>query len=395
MADLFDKCNAYSLAKVVMATGVFPYFRPISRLDGTHVFIDGRDLIMVGSNNYLGLTNHPKVKEAAVKALEEYGTSCSGSRLLNGTLDIHEELEENLARFMGKESALVFTTGFLTNQGVIAPLVGRHDTVVIDRGVHASVYEGARLGFGKVKRFRHNDPVSLRRNLERCSPEHGVLVIVDGVYSMEGDIAPIPELVAVAKEFGVRIMVDDAHGIGVLGENGKGVADFFGLTDEIDLIMGTFSKSFASIGGFVAGAEDVIHYVKHNSRALIFSAAMPPASVAAVQAALEVMQTEPEIRERLWENYRFFLDGVQSLGFDTGKTETPIVPLIIGDDVRGLVFWRRLFEEGVFTNCVGVPAVPDGQQRIRTCLMANHSMEDLEQVLEIFGRVGKEIGIIS
>ena len=270
---------------------------------------------MVGSNNYLGLTTHPKVKQAAMRALEEYGTSCSGSRFLNGTLDLHEKLEASLARFVGKESALVFTTGFLTNQGAIAPLLMRTDTVIVDRLVHASILEGIRLGFGKVRRFRHNDIESLRRNLEASADSGGRLVIVDGVYSMEGDIAPLPEIVATAKEFGARIMVDDANGLGVLGESGKGTLDHFGLTDQVDLVMGTFSKSFASLGGFVAGEERVISYIKHHSRALIFSASMPPSAIAAVLAALEVIQTEPQIRERLWENTRFLLEKVISLGF--------------------------------------------------------------------------------
>ncbi|MGC8660736.1 MAG: aminotransferase class I/II-fold pyridoxal phosphate-dependent enzyme, partial [Desulfomonilaceae bacterium] len=347
------------------------------------------------SNNYLGLTTHPKVKEAAMKALERHGTSCSGSRFLNGTLEMHEQLESSLAKFIGKESCQVFTTGFLTNQGVIAPLLSRTDTVVIDRLVHASILEGVRLSFGKVRRFRHNDVESLRKNLDVSVDSDGVLVIVDGVYSMEGDIAPLPAIVEVCKEYGARIMVDDAHGLGVLGKNGRGTLEHFNLIDEVDLVMGTFSKSFASLGGFIVGDSAVINYIRHNSRALIFSASMPPSAVAAVNAALEVIQSEPEIRERLWRNTNFLMKRIVELGFDTGPTETPIVPMIVGDDARACIFWRLLFDEGLFTNCVVSPGVPPGQQRIRMCLMATHSLEDLEKVVEICGRVGRKMGLIS
>lgn len=394
MTDIFDKCYSFSRDQEAMDLGLYPYFKVISSLNGPHVTVDGREMIMVGSNNYLGLTTHPKVRAAAMKALKEYGTSCSGSRFLNGTIDLHEQLEASLARFMGKEAAQVFSTGFQTNQGVIAPLIGRSDSVIIDRLVHASVVEGVRLCFGKVGRFRHNDIASLRRNLEGCSSKHGILIIVDGVYSMEGDIAALPEIVATAKEFGARVMVDDAHGIGVLGATGRGTLEHFGLVDEVDLVMGTFSKSLASLGGFVAGDARVISYIKHHSRALIFSAAMPPAAIAAVQAALEVIETEPEIRERLWDNTRFLMDNVVALGFDTGPTESPVVPIIVGEDVLTALYWKRLFDEGIFTNCVIAPAVPEGAQRIRMCLMATHSREDLERVIEVCGRLGRELGII-
>ncbi len=395
MTDLFDKCYAFSRDREAVEMGLYPYFKAISRLEGPHVTVDGRDMIMVGSNNYLGLTTHPKVKAAALEALQIFGTSCSGSRFLNGTLDMHEKLEASLAEFTGKEAAQVFSTGFLTNQGVISPLIARSDTVVIDRLVHASVVEGVRLAFGKVRRFRHNDIESLRKNLEVSSDSKGILVVVDGVYSMEGDIAPLPRIVEACKEFGARIMVDDAHGLGVLGAGGRGTLEHFGLIDDVDLVMGTFSKSFASLGGFVAGDARVISYIKHHSRALIFSAAMPPSAIAAAQAALDVIKSEPEIRENLWRNTRFLMDAVVGLGFDTGPTETPIVPLIVGDDIRTAYFWKRLFEEGLFTNCVLAPGVQEGSQRIRMCLMATHTMEDLEKVVEICGRVGKEIGIIS
>ncbi len=394
MADLFDKCFAFNRDKEAIQAGLYPYFKTITRLAGPHIAVDGKDMIMVGSNNYLGLTTHPKVKEAAIKAIEEYGTSCSGSRFLNGTIDLHEQLEATLAAFVGKQAAQVFSTGFQTNQGAIAPLISRSDTVIIDRLVHASIVDGVRLGFGKVRRFRHNDTESLRRNLDVSKEASGCLVIIDGVYSMEGDIAPLPDIASVCQEYNVRLMVDDAHGIGVLGPNGHGTLEHFGVTDKVDLVMGTFSKSLASLGGFIAGDAQVINYIKHNSRALIFSAAMPPSAIASVQAAIEIIQTEPEIRDNLWRNTRFLLEGIQSLGYTTGPTETPIVPLVIGDDFRTLILWKRLFEEGLFTNCVLAPGVADGEQRIRMCLMATHSLEDLEQVLEICGRIGKELGVI-
>ncbi len=394
MSDLFDKCYAFNRDKEAIAAGIYPYFKAINRLDGPHVVVDGQDMIMVGSNNYLGLTTHPKIKAAALAAIHEYGTSCSGSRFLNGTLDIHEKLEATLASFVGKESAQVFSTGYQTNQGAIAPLVSKMDTVIIDRLVHASILEGVRLGFGKVRRFRHNDVESLRRNLEASRDSSGVLVIIDGVYSMEGDIAPLPDIVAVCKEFGARIMVDDAHGIGVLGATGAGTLEHFGLTDEVDLVMGTFSKSLASLGGFIAGDARVISYIKHHSRALIFSAAMPPSAIATVQAAIEVILAEPEIRANLWRNTEYLMHHVKALGYETGPTETPIVPLVIGDDARTIFLWKRLFEEGLFTNCVLAPGVAEGSQRIRMCLMATHTLQDLERVVEIISRVGRELGII-
>lgn len=395
MTDLFDKCYSFGRVQEALSMGLYPFFKAIQKLDGTHVIVDGRDMIMVGSNNYLGLTTHPKVREAAMEALREYGTSCSGSRFLNGTLELHEKLEASLAAFTGKEAAQVFSTGFLTNQGVIAPLIGRSDTVIIDRLVHASILEGVRLGFGKVRRFKHNDVESLRKNLEASADSSGVLVVVDGVYSMDGDLAPLPEIVTAAKEFGARLMVDDAHGLGVLGEHGRGTLEHFGVVEGVDLVMGTFSKSFASLGGFVAGEARVISFIKHHSRALIFAAAMPPSTVAAVQAALDVIQTEPDIRKRLWDNTDFLLRNVQDLGFHTGPTRTPIVPIIVGDDIRAGLLWKLLFDEGLFTNCVVAPGVPEGQQRIRMCLMATHTREDLEKVVDILARSGRRLGLIS
>jgi len=394
MPDLFEKCYAYNRPDPFVASGLYPYFKPIGRMWGPRVTVDGRDMIMIGSNNYLGLTTHPKVIEAGLRATEEYGTSCPGARFLDGVIALHEGLEDSLAAFMGKQAALVFSTGYITNQGVIAPLIARNDTVIVDRLAHASVIEGARLSLGKMRRFKHNDIDSLRNNLEASSDSSGVLVVVDGVYSMEGDLALLPEIAATAKEFGARVMVDDAHGIGVLGETGRGTLEHFGVADDVDLVMGTFSKSFASLGGFIAGSRDVISYIRYHSNALMQATAMPPFLAAAAKAALEVIQTEPEIRASLWDNTKFLLNSIREMGFDTGPTCTPIVPLIIGDDFRTLVLWKRLFDEGLFTNCVLAPAVPEGQQRIRTCLMATHTREDLEKVVEICGRIGRGMELI-
>jgi 7-keto-8-aminopelargonate synthetase-like enzyme len=395
MSDLFDKCFSFSRNPVVsengvelslaeaISSGIYPFFKAISSMNGPHCTVDGRDMIMVGSNNYLGLTTHPKVKPQRHLGTERLSGSGSST-------DSRFPAVKPRLPFMGKEGSSLFY-GFITNQGLCAALA-RTDTVIGPAG-SSSILESS--PDWQVRRFRHNDIESLRKNLEASADSDGILVIVDGVYSMEGDIAPLPEIVATAKEFGARIMVDDAHGLGVLGATGRGTLEHFGLTDQVDLVMGTFSKSFASLGGFVAGEERVISYIKHHSRALIFSASMPPSAIAAVQAALEVIETEPQIRERLWENTRFLMEQVTALGFDPGPTQTPIVPLIVGDDMRAVFFWKRLFDEGLFTNCVLAPGVQQGGQRIRMCLMATHSMEDLEQVVEICGRVGKEIGIIK
>jgi 8-amino-7-oxononanoate synthase len=392
--DIFDKCWNFTQAESARKAGYYPYFKPIQSHQDTEVTLDGRRIIMIGSNNYLGLTTHPKVQEAAMAALRKYGTSSTGSRFLNGTLDLHVELEDRLARFVGKEAALVFSTGFQTNLGTISALVGRHDTVIIDYDDHASIVDGCQLCFGKTLRFKHNDMNSLRKTLESCNSRNGKLVIVDGVYSMEGDIAPLPEIAPLCKEYEARLMVDDAHSFGVLGENGRGTAAYFGLNDEVDVVMGTFSKSFASLGGFIAAQAQVIDYVKHLSRAMIFSAAMAPASVAACLAAVEVMENEPERIARLWEITRRMHREYRTLGFDIGNTQTPVVPIIIGDDMKVFVFWRRLLEEGVFVNPVRSPAVPAGRALLRTSYMATHTDEQLNRVLEVFERVGKELHMI-
>ena len=395
--DIFQKAWDYPDARAARESGYYPYFKVIKSESDSCVNVDGRELIMLGSNNYLGLTTHPHVRERAAEALAKYGTSCTGSRLLNGNLDIHEELERRLARFVGKESALVFSTGFGANIGTISAVVGRHDTVVIDKDDHASIYDGCKLSYGKVVRFEHNDVASLDEALARAGGnEHGgILVVVDGVFSMEGDIAPLPEMLPVLKRHGARIMVDDAHASGVLGPFGNGTAAHFGVTDDVDLIMGTFSKSFASLGGFIAGDELLIDYVKHNSRPFIFSAAMAPPSVGACLGALDVMESEPQHRERLWEIVRTMQAGYRDLGFDTGTSETPVIPIILGDEMLVFAFWKRLLDEGIFVNPVRPPAVPAGRALLRTSYMATHTDAQMEYVLETFARIGRELGVIE
>jgi 8-amino-7-oxononanoate synthase len=392
--DLFQKCKEFTAAREVMAKGLYPFFNPISSGADTEVIINGRKIIMIGSNNYLGLTSHPKVKLAAIEAIERYGSGCTGSRYLNGTLDIHEELERRLAKFMQKEAALVFSTGFQTNLGTISSLVHKGDFMITDRADHASIVDGCRLSFGKVLKFKHNDMADLERVLSLCDKEGGKMIIVDGVFSMEGDIANLPEMTKLAKKYDARILVDDAHSIGVLGENGRGTAEHFGLNDEVDLVMGTFSKSFASIGGFIAGTDKVIHYIKHHARALIFSASMPPSAVATCLAALDIIESEPERRERLWEITHRMQKEYKNMGFDIGPTQTPIIPLYIGDNMKCFQFWKMLFDEGIFTNPIISPAVPPGSQLLRTSYTATHTNRQMDRVLDVFQKVGKEIGVI-
>ncbi len=392
--DLFQKCKTFDKPKLAEAAGIYPFFVPIQSETGPEVVINGQLKVMLGSNNYLGLTQHPKVKEAACKAIQKYGSGCTGSRLLNGTLDLHNELESRLAKWMKKEAALVFTTGFQTNLGVIAALVGRHDTVVTDRSVHASIVDGCRLALGETIRFRHNDPEDLERVLQKIDPSNGILIVVDGVYSMEGDLADIPGIVKLAKKHGARLMIDDAHSVGVFGDQGRGTADHFGLHDQVDLVMTTFSKSFASIGGFVAADLDVIYYIKHNARSFLFSASLPPASAAAALAALDIIENEPERRDRLWANAKRMKKELSGLGFNTGNSESPIVPIIVGEEMRLAVFWRRLLDAGVFTNAAVSPAVEPDRALIRTSYMATHTEEHLNRALEIFAKVGKECSLI-
>ena len=391
---LFDKCKNFTRAREIQAAGLYPYFKPITQSEDTVVVIEGEPRVMMGSNNYLGLTHHPEVLAAAKAALERYGSGCTGSRFLNGTLDLHERLEIELAEFFGKESCLVFSTGYQANLGVISGLVGRGDLVFLDKLDHASIVDGAKMSHGETVRFNHGDLAGLERKLQRVPAGTGVMIIVDGVYSMEGDIADLPALIKVAQKYCAALAVDDAHSVGVLGPKGDGTAAHFGVTDEVDLIVGTFSKSLASIGGFAAGAESVIHYLKHHARPMIFTAALPPANTAGVLAALRVLQQEPERRERLWVNTRRLQDGLRALGFDIGPTETPIIPVLIGPLEKTFLFWRQLFDAGVFTNPVVPPAVPPSQCRLRTSLMATHTADQIDQALEAFARLGKELGVI-
>ena len=391
---LFEKCRQFTKAREIQTAGLYPYFKPISDSEDTSVVIEGQKRIMLGSNNYLGLTHHPKVLEAASRALHRYGSGCTGSRFLNGTLDLHGQLERALADFLGKEDCLVFSTGYSANVGLISGLIGRGEVVYLDKLDHASIVDGAKMSYGDTLRFTHGDLPALERMIERTKNGRGAMIIVDGVYSMEGDIANVPELVRIAKKYGIALALDDAHSIGVLGPNGDGTAAHFGLTEEVDLIAGTFSKSLASIGGFVAGTESVIHYLKHHSRPLIFTASLPPANTAGVLAALEVIKSEPERRENLWANTRRLHDGFRQLGYDIGETETPIVPVLIGPLEKTFVFWRKLFDAGVFTNPVAPPAVPPSQCRLRTSLMATHSFDQIDFCLEQFASIGRELGVI-
>jgi len=391
--DMLERARKFDVAKKVMAADVYNYFRVIESAQTNTVLYQGKEIIMLGSNNYLGLTNHPKVKEAAQKAIAKYGTGCAGSRFLNGTLDIHIELEEKLAALVGKEKALVFSTGFMVNQGVLSSLVGRNETIIVDRTDHASIIDGARLSFGDVRKFRHNDMANLELVLE-SEKDTNKLVIVDGVFSMEGDIAKLPEIVNLCQKYGAVLMVDDAHGVGVLGENGRGTCNHFGLTDQVDLVMSTFSKSLASVGGFVAGDADIIHYIQHTARALMFSAAMPPASVASVSAAVDVMLEETWRLEALWRNNDLMRERLDEAGFDTGPSETPIIPAVVGEDMTAFVMCKRLVEEGVFVNPVVSPAVEQGNALIRLSLMATHTEDEIHLAMDKMTKVGREMGII-
>ena len=391
--DIFEKCSKFTIAREAIAGGYYPYFIPLSESEGTEAVFQGRRLLMCGSNNYLGLTIHPKVRQAAQDAIARYGTSCTGSRYVNGNLEMHEELERELAEWVGKETALIFSTGMQVNLGTISALVSRGDVVILDKDDHASIVDGARLSWGETKRFRHNDMNDLERVLASVPEQKGKLIVVDGLYSMGGDLAPLPDLIPLCKRYEARLMVDDAHSIGVFG-NGRGTAAHFNLTEEVDLIMSTFSKSFASLGGFIAGDDDIIHYIKHHARSLMFSASIPPANVAAAKAALEIMRTEPERIERLNTLSARMRREFQRLGFNIGNSVSPIIPIIIGDDMRTIFTWKMLFDNGVFVNPVISPAVAEGHQLLRTSYMATHTDEQLDRILEIFEMVGKTVGLI-
>lgn len=392
--DLFDKVRNYTQAKEAMALGIYPYFRPLQNSEGTTAVFEGHDVVMIGSNNYLGLTTHPKVRQAAMDAIKTYGTSCTGSRFLNGTLELHLELERRLARFMKTEAALTFTTGYQTNVGTITALVGKGDYVIVDKEDHASIVDGCLMCFGEMRRFSHNDVSSLEGVLSKLPEDAGKLVVVDGVYSMGGDIAPLPDIVRICKKYGARIMVDDAHGIGVTGPGGRGTAAHFGLMEDVDVVMGTFSKSFASVGGFVAGSADVLHYIQHHARALIFSASLPPANAATVLACLDIIESDPSIVEQLWENGEYMRANLKRLGYDTGRSNTPIIPLIIRDDVRTVLAWRALADAGVYTNPVVPPGVPANMSLLRTSYTATHRREHLDRALAILEDVGHRLDLI-
>lgn len=393
VADLFDKLSAFTLAKEAMEMGIYPFFRALSNSEGTTATFEGKDVVMLGSNNYLGLTTDERVQNAAIEATRRYGTSVTGSRFLNGTLELHLEADRRLAEFVGKEAALVFSTGYQTNLGTVSALLGKNDVVILDKDAHASLVDGVAMSRGQMKRFKHNDIDDLKRVLCRVPDDAGKLVIVDGVYSMGGDFAHLPEIVAICQQHGARLLVDDAHGIGMAG-GGRGTPAHFGLTDQVDLIMGTFSKSFASIGGFVAGSADVIHYVQHHARSLIFSAALPAPNLAAVLAALDIIESEPEHVQQVWKNADYMRSGLKRLGYDTFNSETPIIPVKIGEKFRTGLTWLALIEEGVYTNPVVPPATPPNQALLRTSYIATHQQQHLDRALVAFETVGRNLDLI-
>ncbi len=392
--DVFKKCFEFTRAEDYKNSGLYPYFTEIQKVDGNSVWVDGKKILMVGSNNYLGLFDDPKIKAASIAAIEKYGTSTCGSRFLNGTYSLHVELEKKLAHFMGKEEALTFSTGMQTNLGVISALGGRDDVIVLDRMVHASIMDAVRLSYAHIAKYKHNDMKDLEDKLAHQPAEKGKLIIVDGVFSMEGDLSNLPQIVKLAKKYHARLMVDDAHGIGVMGAKGRGTAEHFNLVDEVDLIMTTFSKSFASLGGFIAGNSKIIQFIKHHARALIFSASITPAALGAAHKALEIIQGEPWRRQRLWEITRIMNKELTAMGYHTGNTETPIIPVFIQDMEKTFMLWKFLRDYGVFTNPVIAPAVPPEDSLIRTSFTATHTDNDLEFILKGFKQGGKLLGLI-
>jgi 8-amino-7-oxononanoate synthase len=391
---ILKKGKSFTRSREIKALGLYPYFRPISSAQDTEVMIQGQKVLMLGSNSYLGLTTHPEIKKAVQAAVDKYGSGCAGSRFLNGTLDIHIELEEALARLVGKESVLLYSTGFQANFGTISTMVGRGEYVIADKEDHASIMDGCLLSMGTFLRYNHNDMASLENSLKKIDRAAGKLIVVDGVFSMSGDVAPLTETVELAEKYRAALMVDDAHGIGVMGKNGAGTCDHFGLTDRVHIIMGTFSKSLASLGGFIASDADTIEYLKHHSRSLIFSASMTPANAAAVLESLKIMQREPERIERLWRNTRLMKEGLLGLGFDLGASQTPILPVFCYEDERTLRMAMRLHQEGVFVNSVLPPGVPPNKCLIRISLMATHTASQIEMALEKLKKVGRELGLI-
>jgi 8-amino-7-oxononanoate synthase len=392
--DLFDKCLSFTRADELKAADLYPFFTPIQEAVGNRIIVNGRPMIMVGSNNDLGLAHHPRATEAAKAAVDRYGVGTCGSRFLTGTLDLHEQLELRLAGFLKREAALTFSTGYQTNLGIISTIAGKGDHIIIDRMVHASIIDACRLSFATVHKYRHNNMKDLERLLASLDGQAAKLIVVDGVFSMEGDIADLPGIVPLARKYGARILVDDAHGIGVLGANGRGTPEHFGLENEIDIVMGTFSKTFASIGGVVAAAKPVISYIKHHARPLMFSAAATPASVSSVLAILDMLETQPELRVRLWAVTERMRSGFRAMGYDTGPSQTPIIPVLVHDDEKCFMFWRLLRQEGIFTTPVIYPAVSHGQSLIRTSYSAGHTDEELDTILAAFEKCGKSLGII-
>lgn len=391
-----ELCAKYTVPQEVKAQGIYPYYRPISSgQDPIVKMADGTEVLMFGSNSYLGLSDDPRLKEAAIEAIKKYGTSCSGSRFLNGTLDIHEELEAKLAKFVGKDEAVTYSTGFQVNLGVVSALGMRGGYTFLDSLDHACIIDGSRLGFADVRKFPHNDMVTLERKIKRVPLEAPKLIVVDGVYSMEGDIAPLPELVRICEKYNATLMVDDAHGLGVLGEHGSGTASHFGLTEQTDLIMGTFSKSFGSLGGFIAGDKETLNYLKHTSRSLIFSASMTPAAVAAASKALDIMVEEPERLEHLWTLTKHAHKAFKDAGFDTGHTQTPIIPLFVRDTLKAMAIVRMAYDQGVFITPVIAPAVPENDVLIRFALMATHSIAQVDEAVEKLSAIFKHFGIIE
>jgi 8-amino-7-oxononanoate synthase len=391
---LVNKLGKYDIPQKIKALGIYPYFRVLESDQDTEVIINGKKVLMFGSNSYLGLTNHPKVKEAAIAAIKKYGTGMAGSRHLNGTLDIHIALEKKLADFVGKEDAIVYSTGFQVNLGVVSCIAGREDYILWDERDHASIIEGHRLSYSEKLKFRHNDMKSLEKQLQKCNPDKIKLIVVDGVFSMEGDIANLPEIVQLANKYNAAIMVDEAHGFGVLGRLGRGACDHFGLLPEVDLVMGTFSKSLASIGGFIASSEPVVNYLRHNSRSYIFSASSTPAATAAANAAFDIMVSEPERIEHLWKLTHYALNGFREMGCEIGHTSTPIIPIYIRDNDKTFALTRDLFEQGIFVNPVVSPAVAPNDTLIRFSLMATHSFEQLDRALECMEKCLRKINAL-
>ena len=392
---LREKLAKYNAPQIAKSAGIYPYFREIESDQDTEVFIGGKKVLMFGSNAYLGLTNHPKVKEAAIEATKKYGTGCAGSRFLNGTLDIHVQLEKRLAEFVGKEDAMSFSTGFQVNEGVLSCMTGREDYIIWDELNHASIIEGIRLSFSTKLKYKHNDMESLEKQLQKCKPDKVKLIVMDGVFSMEGDIANLPEIVCLAKKYNANVMVDEAHSIGVFGKQGRGTCNHFGVSEDVSLIMGTFSKSFASLGGFIAADKDTINYLRHHARTYIFSASCTPASIAAANASLDIMLNEPERIDALWHLTNYALDGFRQMGCEIGNTSTPIIPLYIRDNNLTFTIVKELFDTGIFVNPVVSPAVASHDTLIRFSLMATHTIEQLDFALEIIGKIFKKHNLIN